>query len=130
MFLKAIIIYTGKPSVTCQDAATNPWDTLYLCDVVAGEVFITSCVEGIRITERSPQFCSDSFIVYFNDFSTDVVSFRDESSIPQEADATKKVNKSIIGVYVDWTPLETLTNKKQFTYGKTGGSMAVLMTPA
>lgn len=106
-----IAIYTDKASVTCQDATSNPWDTLYLCDVVVGEVFITSCVEGLRITERPPQFCGDGFIVYFNDFSTDVVSFRDESSIPKEADPTKKVNKSIIGTFV--TPLETLTNKKK-----------------
>lgn len=81
LILESIIIYTDKSSLTCQDATGDPWDTLYLCDVVVGEIFITSCIERVRITERPPQFGGDSFIVYFDDFCTDVISFRDKSSI-------------------------------------------------
>lgn len=102
------VIHTDKSSVTCQYATRDSWDPLYLCDVVVGEVFVTSCIQGIGITERSPQFRGDSFIVYFDDFCTDVISFGDKSSIPQEADTAKEVNKSFIGTYLN---LKTLTIK-------------------
>lgn len=78
-----------KASLTCQDATSDPWDALYFFNIVVGKVFVTSGIEILRITEGHPQFGGDSFIVYFDDLCTDVISFRKESSISQEADAVK-----------------------------------------
>lgn len=106
---EGFVIYIDKASPTCQDAASDPRDALYLCDIVVGKVFVTSGIKGVRITEGPPQFGGDGFIVYFDDFCTDVVWFRKKSSISQEADAVKKVNKGIIVKKLDHHR-ETLTS--------------------
>lgn len=111
---------------TCQDAASDPWDPLYLCDVVVGEEFITGGIEGIRIAEGPPQFGGNGFIVYLNELCTDVISFGGKSSISKQTDTAKKSTHHVpeVNITADQTTCE------RTTYGKVGGSMAVLMTPA
>lgn len=83
-----------QASLTCQDATTDPRDALYLCDVVVGEVFVTSGIESLRITEGPPQVGGDGFIVYLDELCADVVSFGEERSVSQDADAVEKVGTS------------------------------------
>lgn len=90
------VLFTNEESLTCQDSTSDPWDALYLCDVVVAKVFITCGVEVLGITEGPPQFGGDSFIIYFNDLCTDIIPFRNECSIPQEADTGEEASKGVI----------------------------------
>ncbi len=94
-----IVIHIDEASLTCQDATGDSWDALYLCDIVVGKVFVTSGVEVLRITEGPPQFGGDGLIVYFDDFCTDIIPFRNKCSIPQETDAAKRVKKGMDVIY-------------------------------
>lgn len=94
-----VVIYIDETPPTCQDATSDPGDSLYFCDVVVDEVVITSGIEGVRITEGPPQFGGDSVIVYFDDLCTDVIAFREKSAVSQKADAAKKVNRGIVVTY-------------------------------
>lgn len=96
LILSRCLHLSDKASLTCQDATRDPWDALNLCDVVVGEVFVASGIEGVGIAEGPPQFGGDGFIVYLDDLCTDVIPFRNKSSISQEADAGKEVNKGVI----------------------------------
>lgn len=64
-----------KVSLTCQDTAGDPRDSLYLCDIVVHKVLITGGVQVFRVTERLPQFGCDRFVVYFHHLSANVVPF-------------------------------------------------------
>lgn len=112
-------------SLTSQDPAGDPRDSLYLCDIVVHKILITGGVQGLGVTERPPQFGCDGFVVYFHDLSADVVPFRNERSVSQDANAAKKAHRSVTA-HCQRGP----NVREQVTYGKTGGSTAVLMTPA
>lgn len=82
-------------SLTCQDTAGDPRDSLYLCDIVVHKVLITRGVQVLGVTERPPQFGCDGFVVYFHDLSTDVIPFRNERSVSQDANAVKEAHRNV-----------------------------------
>lgn len=86
---------TDKVSLTCQDTAGDPWDSLYLCDIVVHKVLIAGGVQVLGVTERPPQFGCDGFVVYFHEFSADVVNFRNKRSVSQDANAVKEARRSV-----------------------------------
>lgn len=60
---------------TLQNATGDAWNALYLCHVVVGEVAVAGGIEELGVTEETPEFGSDCYIVFLNHFSAYIKAF-------------------------------------------------------
>lgn len=113
--------------LTSQDATGDSRDSLDLANVVVGEVIIAGGVQELWVTEGSPKLGGDRGISLLYGLGTNVKALRHKSSVPEH---THPIQDKVCMIMDALCPKGTFWIPKSSTYGKSGGSKDVLMTPA